>query len=90
MRRHRRIRRANHQQLLRVDALIRDAPRAATPEAIVGLETLLGHRDRLRELRTWPLSTALLSRLFLYLIIPPMAWAGAAVVEAFVGRFIAS
>ena len=85
---HRRIRAEKHQHFVRVDALIRNARVAATPEEILGLETLLAHRDRLREQRTWPLSTALLSRLFLYLIIPPVAWAGAAVVEAFVDRMI--
>ena len=87
---HRRIRGERHQQLVHVDALIRDALGAATREAILGLETLLAHRDRLREQRTWLLSTSLLSRLFLYLIIPLVAWAGAAVVETFVGRMIGS
>ena len=53
------------------------------------LESLLAHRDRLREQSTWPLSTALVSRVFLYLIIPPLAWAGAALVELLVDRLIA-
>jgi hypothetical protein len=87
---HRRIRFKKHQQLVHVDALIRDTPGAATREAILGLETLLAHRDRLREQRTWPLSTALVSRLVLYLIIPPVAWVGAALVETFVSRIIGS
>ena len=87
---HRRIRGDKQRQLVQVDALIRDASGAAARDSVLGLETLLAHRDRLREQRTWPLSTALVSRLFLYLIIPPVAWAGAAVVETFVGRIIGS
>jgi hypothetical protein len=45
------------------------------------LETLLAHRDRLRGARTRPLGTRLLSRALLYLVFPPLAWAGAALVE---------
>ena len=60
----------------------------ATPEASARLETLLAHRDRLRAVRTWPLSTGLISRVLLYLVIPPLAWAGAAVVERMVDRFL--
>jgi hypothetical protein len=57
---------------------------SAAPDSAEGsarLEALLAHRDRLRAARTWPLSTGLLSRVVLYLVIPPLAWAGAAVVE---------
>jgi len=57
-------------------------------DAGIRLEALLSHRDRLRGTRTWPLGTALLSRVVLYLVIPPLAWAGAAVVERFVDRLL--
>jgi hypothetical protein len=87
---HRRIRPEKQRQLAHVDALIGDAEGAATREEILGLETLLAHRDRLTEQRTWPVSSGLLSRLFLYLIIPPIAWAGAAVVETLVSQMIGS
>lgn len=58
----------------------------ATPETSARLEALLAHRDRLRSVSTWPLSTGLLSRVVLYLVIPPVAWAGAALVERVVDR----
>jgi len=63
---------------------------ATSPDASVRLEALLAHRDRLRGVRTWPLSGGLLTRLVLYLVIPPLAWAGAAVVELFVDRLLGS
>jgi hypothetical protein len=85
---HRRIHSEKQRQLAHVDELVREARRANTRDEVLKLETLLAHRDRLREQRTWPLSTALLSRLVLYLIIPPLAWAGAAVVEVFVERVL--
>jgi len=85
---HRRIRREKQRQLSRISALIRDARGSATQEGILQFETLLAHRERLRDQRTWPFSTALMSRLFIYLIIPPLAWAGAAVVETMVNRLI--
>jgi hypothetical protein len=66
-------------QLARVDAE-GHASLAATAE----LETLLAHRDRLLSARTWPLDLRLVSRIFIYLIIPPLAWAGAALVERLV------
>lgn len=53
----------------------------ASADASAQLEALLAHRDRLRAARTWPLSTGLLSRVVLYLVIPPLAWAASAVVE---------
>lgn len=57
-------------------------------DASVRLEALLAHRDRLKAVRTWPLETALLSRVVIYLVIPPLAWAGAAVVQNFVDRIL--
>jgi len=57
---------------------------ASNVEATTALEALLAHRDRLLDARTWPLDLRLLSRIFIYLIIPPMAWAGAALVERLV------
>lgn len=85
---HRRISSEKQRQLSRVGALIQQASGSTTQEDILHFETLLAHRERLRGQRTWPFSTALMSRLFIYLIIPPLAWAGAAVVETLVNRLI--
>jgi hypothetical protein len=85
---HRRIREEKLQQLARVEASIDAVDRSDAPDDIARFESLLAHRERLRRLRTWPLGTALMSRLVVYLIIPPLAWAGAAVVEMFVNRLL--
>ena len=63
-----------------------DAPTDA--DASARLEALLAHRDRLRAARVWPLSAGLLSRVLLYMVIPPLAWAGAALVERMVDRLL--
>jgi hypothetical protein len=80
---HRRIRRDRDARVAAVEAQLRAARAERDPdaEAIVRSEALLAHRDRLRGARTWPLSTGLLSRVLLYLVFPPLAWAGAALTE---------
>ncbi|MBW2244814.1 MAG: hypothetical protein JRH01_22770 [Deltaproteobacteria bacterium] len=87
---HDRIRHEKARRISEVEKLITESGRIARQDQdhILQIETLLTHRDRLREQRTWPLSTALISRVFLYLIIPPLAWVGAAMVEMFVDRWI--
>ena len=54
----------------------------------VGLELLLAHRDRIATLSPWPLDMRLLSRALFYLVIPPAAWVGAALVERLVEQVI--
>jgi len=87
---HDRIRHDKARRISDVENLITESGMTAMQDQdhILQLEALLAHRDRLREQRTWPLSTALISRAFLYLVIPPLAWAGAAMVEMFVDRLI--
>jgi hypothetical protein len=86
---HLRILAEKRRRLAETDAMLDQLRPGGSSEAVLNLETLLAHRDRLRDLRTWPLSTALVSRVFLYLIIPPLAWVGAAVVEMLVDRLLA-
>jgi hypothetical protein len=83
---HRRIRAEKDRRIAEIDERIEAASQA--PDDLPRFEALLAHRDRLREQHTWLLSSALLSRLFFYLIIPPLAWVGAALVERWVGRAI--
>ncbi len=45
------------------------------------LETLLAHRDRIVDTREWPVDHRVFSRAMLYLVVPPLAWVGAAIVE---------
>jgi hypothetical protein len=78
---HRRISAEKQRRLAQIEAMIQASRDGTTLEGILQLETLLAHRDRLREQKTWPLSSALISRVLFYLVIPPLAWAGAALVE---------
>ena len=52
---------------------------AAAP--IPELELLLQHRDRLKHTYTWPMDLAIVYRLLFYVVIPPLAWLGAALME---------
>jgi hypothetical protein len=85
---HGRIRDEKEARLSRIDGWIGTADRATTPEDVLRLETLLAHRDRVQAQRTWLLSTDVVSRVFLYLIIPPLAWVGAAMVERLVDQLV--
>jgi len=51
---------------------------------LAGLELLLAHRERVRGVHTWPLDLRLFGRALFYLVIPPLAWVGAALVESLV------
>jgi hypothetical protein len=85
---HRRLA-ARKQQLLReVRQQIESVPEATTPDSVNRLEILLQRRDRVRALHTWPLDFAIWSRLLFYGLIPPLAWAGAALVERAVERIL--
>lgn len=61
---------------------------AADRSDVATLEALVAHRDRIRQLSSWPLDLSLVSRVAVYLVIPPLAWVGAAVVEDVVQRFL--
>jgi hypothetical protein len=67
-----------------LQAAIDAADRSAIPE----LEALVAHRDRVRAISSWPLDFSLMFRVAFYLIIPPLAWVGAALVETLVQGFI--
>ena len=50
------------------------------------LESVAAHVDRVRAIPNWPIDTDLIARLFGYVIIPPLAWVAAAMVENFIDR----
>jgi hypothetical protein len=83
---HLRMRGEKRRQLEQIDELVSQTRAARTIDEIQRLETLLAHRDRIHQQRTWPLDTALLSRFALYIVIPPLAWIGAALVENVIDR----
>jgi len=78
---HKRLRRRKRELLAEVTGEIGRAGESTDPESIRTLEFLLQRRDRVKALNTWPLDLGILSRLAFYVLIPPLAWAGAALME---------
>ena len=86
---HARLKTRRASLLAEINALIRSAPKATTREAMAALETLLQRRDRIAALPTWPLNTAMVSRIVIYGVIPPLAWVLAALVEQLIEALLA-
>ena len=75
------------QKVARVDEL-QASINACDRRDIVRLDALVAHRERVLAMSTWPFDLKLLSRTAFYLIIPPLAWVGAALVENLVERLL--
>ncbi len=61
---------------------------AADRNDVGTLEQLLAHRERILHLSAWPVDVSIVSRVGFYLIIPPLAWVGAALVETLVQSYL--
>ena len=53
---------------------------------LVALEALCAHIDRVRALASWPIDHRLITRVFVYVVIPPLAWIASAVVQSWIER----
>lgn len=80
---HRQIMNAKGARLATLQAEIAGADQSDT----VQLESLLSHRDRIVSVPNWPLNTRLITRFVAYVVIAPLAWVAAALVENLVDRF---
>jgi hypothetical protein len=86
---HRRLRTDREARIAAVETQLEEqADLAQGAEAVCDLELLLAHRERLHDAHTWPLGMRQWSRVLFYLVIPPLAWAGAALVERAVETFL--
>jgi putative Mn2+ efflux pump MntP len=85
---HRRLVQARAEYVEQMNSQIASASRELSPDAIQKLELLMQHRDRAADILTWPLDWTIYSRLAFYIILPPIAWLGAAFVEFGVGRIL--
>lgn len=79
---HRNIQTQQRLRLNEIQAVVNGCDR----EDIATLEKVVAHRDRIQTLNTWPMDLRLLYRAAFYLIIPPLAWVGAALVENLVDQ----
>ena len=78
---HQRIADHKDEELKQINDLILASSKDLEVEQINQLELLLQRRERLKAVHTWPLDMSVISRLLLYVIVPPLAWLGAAFVE---------
>lgn len=80
---HRSVRSAKAERLLEINNAVDVADR----DDLRALESILAYRDRIQQASEWPMETKVLRRAVAYLVIPPLAWVGAALVEMGVDRF---
>ena len=67
---------------------VSEASRIADPDSLTQIELLMQHRDRIQHTSAWPIDLSIATRLILYIVIPPLAWFGAAVVEVGVDKVL--
>lgn len=89
---HRRIAAAKQRTLAELNARVRalqpDDPARPDPEVLRDLTPLLAYRREVQAVSEWPFDIGVMTRLSLYLIIPPLTWVGAALIENVVEAFL--
>jgi hypothetical protein len=63
-------------------------PDLAQPDTLERLNALLAFRREIQQVSEWPFDVSVVTRLGLYLIIPPLTWVGAALIENLVETLI--
>lgn len=81
---HKRMKAIRNAELAIINTSIAKAAKTLQHEDMQDLEVLLQRRDRLSALSTWPVNTTIIQRFILYVVLPPLAWVGAALVEELV------
>lgn len=56
-------------------------------DEIADLEPMTAHIDRVNSIPNWPIDVQMISRIFVYVVIAPLAWVCAALVEQMLERF---
>ncbi len=87
---HKRIKAAKQVQLAIVQAQINEL-RAASGESrqlIRDLQPMFVYRNEIANVSEWPFDSVAIARLMLYLIIPPLTWVGAALIEILVDSLV--
>jgi hypothetical protein len=85
---HRRMKEDRQSQLNELNQLIESAPRSLHEADMHRLEVLLQRRERVKAAHSWPLDIGIVQRFLFYVIIPPLAWVGAALMEAVIDNLI--
>jgi len=85
---HIRIRLAKRNELKRLDEEISSTSRSLDSSPLARLNALLERRRLVTHSRNWPMDFTTFSKVVFYVLIPPLAWAGAAVVELVVDAYL--
>jgi hypothetical protein len=88
---HQAIRTRKAAELAAIDervAALGDTRHGGREEQIRAYNELLDFRDHIQRVPDWPVDVGAVSRLLLYLIIPPLTWVGAALIENLVDRLV--
>jgi hypothetical protein len=87
---HRAIAAAKRAELTRINAAIATATGATPPaeDALQALQPYLTYRREIAAVHEWPFDTGVTTRLALYLIIPPLTWVAAALIDVAVERLL--
>jgi hypothetical protein len=90
---HTRLREAKREELAAIDselALLRPEPHIdfRAEDKLDQLNRLLIYRREIRQTSEWPFDVPALARLALYLILPPLTWVGAALIENMVDALV--
>ncbi len=85
---HKRMKKIRQDQLDELNRLIRQASKSLDSDDLHNLEILLQRRERVAAAPTWPVDVSTLQRFTLYIIIPPLAWVGAALVELLIDALL--
>ena len=78
------------QTLAELDAAIGVANRNLEVGPVAHLDHLVSLCNHVAHAREWPLNMTALSRVGLYIVIPPFAWTGAALIEIALTRMLGS
>lgn len=87
---HERIAAVRAAALAEVNRHIRELPTpdCADQASLARIAPLLSYRRELQGVSEWPFDVGVMTRLLLYLIIPPLTWVGAALIEHLVNVFL--
>lgn len=85
---HRRLLAHKKEFLREMHRQVSDASRVTEPSSLAQIELLLQHRDRIQHTSAWPIDLSVASRLVLYIVIPALAWLGAAFVEVVLDKVL--
>lgn len=85
---HRRMAVLKAAQLEELNRSIAASPKDLDSDNVQRLEILLQRRERVQHAPTWPIDISIVQRFLFYIVIPPLAWIGAALVEFAIDGFL--